>query len=98
EMVAFMGDEHLRLVLQTPECGRMNDAVAVTLERGAGRAFRLRHEPSPRSGGIGCIRRARPVAEAYSLISSVRDTLSDACLVHTFSADRNGHSWPATSC
>jgi hypothetical protein len=28
-----MGDEHLRLAAQAPESGRVDDAVAVTLER-----------------------------------------------------------------
>ena len=41
-VVALVGDEDLRLVLQPAEGGRMDDAVAVALERRAGRAFRLR--------------------------------------------------------
>ena len=38
-MIALMRDEHLGLVLQPAEGGRMDDAVAVALERRAGRAL-----------------------------------------------------------
>ena len=37
-MIAFVIDEHLRLVRQPPERGRMDDAVAVAPESVAGRA------------------------------------------------------------
>ena len=49
-VVALVGDEDLRLVLQPAEGGRMDDAVAVALERRAGRAFRL----GDRSGRAIC--------------------------------------------
>ena len=32
KQVAFMIDENLRFVLQSPECGRVNDAVSIPLE------------------------------------------------------------------
>ena len=55
-VVALVGDEHLRLVLQPAEGGRMDDAVAVALERRARRALRLAIEAAARTrriGGIG---------------------------------------------
>ena len=42
EVIAFMGDENLGLVLQAAEGGGMDDPVAVALEGAAGRAFGLR--------------------------------------------------------
>ena len=42
EMVALVEDEHLGLVGQPAEGGRMDDAVAVAAEIGAGRRRRLR--------------------------------------------------------
>ena len=42
EMVALVVHEHLRLVRKAAEGGRMDDAVAVALERSAGRRIRLR--------------------------------------------------------
>ena len=47
-VVALMRDEDLRLVLQAAEGGGMDDAVAVALERRAGRAFRLVLEAAAR--------------------------------------------------
>ena len=51
EMVALVMDEHLRLVGEAAERGRMDDAVAVALEFGAGRRRRLGDEAA-RSGGF----------------------------------------------
>lgn len=45
EMVAFVRDEHLRLMFKTAERNRMHHPVAVALKRGAGRTFLLRVEP-----------------------------------------------------
>src|SRR3954451_18471468 len=45
-MVALVIDEDLGLVLEAPERGRMDDAVAVALKRRAQVAFRLRVEPA----------------------------------------------------
>ncbi len=45
-MVALVRDEDLRLVLQPAEGGRVDDAVAVALERRARRAFGLGMEPA----------------------------------------------------
>ena len=64
KMVAFMGDEHLRLVFQAAERGGMDDPVAVALERRARRALDLRLEAAARSGRIAGIGSARAVAEA----------------------------------
>ncbi len=47
-VIAFVIDENLGLVLQAAKCGRMDDAVAVALERRPRRA-----------GGLGCNRRPR---------------------------------------
>ena len=44
-VIAFVRDEDLGLVLQAPERGGMDDAVAVALERVAGGAGRLRDQP-----------------------------------------------------
>ena len=62
-MVAFMGNEYLRLVLQPAKGRRMDDAVAVALERRAGRALHLVEQPPARLGRIAGIGRARPIAE-----------------------------------
>ena len=47
-VVALMRDEDLRLVLEAAEGGGVDDAVAVALERRAGRAFRLVLEAAAR--------------------------------------------------
>ncbi len=44
-VIALVIDEHLGLVGQAPERGRMQDAVAVPGVKAAGRARRLGHEP-----------------------------------------------------
>jgi hypothetical protein len=58
EMIAAMIDEHLGLVGEAAEGGRMNDAVAVALEFGAGRRGRLGDEARGRARGIGGIGRS----------------------------------------
>jgi hypothetical protein len=63
-MVALMGDEDLRLVLEPAKGRGMDDAVAVALEGRAGAAFGFRHQPAARARRIGRIDRARPVSEA----------------------------------
>ena len=51
EMVALVMDEHLRLVGEAAEGGRMDDAVAVALEFGPGRRRRLGDKaPGARAG------------------------------------------------
>ncbi len=45
EMIAVRADEDLCLVLQAPERGRMDDAVAVALEFRTGQAAVLGKEP-----------------------------------------------------
>ena len=51
-MVALVEHEHLGLVLQAAERGRMDDPVGVAPERVAARARRFRGEPPAGSGGI----------------------------------------------
>ena len=63
EMVALVGDENLRLVLEPAEGGRMDDAVAVTLERRAGWAHALVEQAATAFCRIAGPGRARPVAE-----------------------------------
>ena len=48
-MIALVIDEDLGLVLEPAEGGRMDDAVAVALERGPRRRLGLRHEPPLRA-------------------------------------------------
>src|SRR5690606_4447833 len=55
EMMAFMMQEHLRLVLESPERRRMDDAVAIALEFTAGRAFRGLLNAPARPRRVGCI-------------------------------------------
>ena len=62
-VIALIGDEDLRLVLQPAKGSRVDDAVAVALERRARRAFRLVVEAAARARRIGGIERARAVAE-----------------------------------
>ena len=62
-MVALMGDEDLGLVLHAAEGGGMDDAVAVALERRAGRALGLPVLAAAASGRVARIGGARPVAE-----------------------------------
>src|SRR5262249_26342812 len=64
-VVALVGDEDLRLVLQPAEGSRMDDAVAIALERRACGAFGLMVETAARARRIGGIGRTRTVAEAY---------------------------------
>src|SRR5579862_9661249 len=53
-MIAFVKHEHLRLVLQAAERGRMDHPVAVAAKRAAGPARRLRHLPAPAEIGVAC--------------------------------------------
>jgi hypothetical protein len=61
-VIALVVDEHLRLVDQPPERRRMQDAVAVALERAARRAVRLGEAPAPGRDGAGGIGRGRALA------------------------------------
>src|SRR5690606_634033 len=63
-MVALMGDENLRLVLQATKGGGMDDAVAVALEGRARRAFGFRVKTAARAHRVAGIGRAGPIAEA----------------------------------
>ena len=60
EMVALVIDEHLGLVGEAAEGGRMDDAVAVALEFGAGRRRRLGDEAAGRARRVGRVGRAQP--------------------------------------
>src|SRR4051794_19024842 len=51
--IAFVLHEHLRLVLEAPEGGGMDDTVAITLIAGAGGALRLGMEAAAAFGGMG---------------------------------------------
>jgi hypothetical protein len=55
-MVAFMLHEDLGLVLQAPERGRVDDAIAVALERRPRRAVRLGDKSPAAPGRIAGIR------------------------------------------
>ena len=59
-MIALVMDEHLRLVREAAERGRMDDAVAVALEFRPGRRRRLGNEAPGRARGVGRIGRAAP--------------------------------------
>ena len=61
-VVAFVIDEHLRLVAETAKRGRMDEAVAIAAEIAAGRAGSLRPEAAAGGRGVGRIRRTPPVA------------------------------------
>ena len=54
-MIALVVDEHLRLVGEAAEGGRVEDTVAVALELGAGRRRRLGDQAPRRAGRIGGI-------------------------------------------
>ncbi len=56
-MVALVEHEHLRLVLEPPERGGMDDPVAIAPERAAGPARRLRKQPAAAGIGVAAIRR-----------------------------------------
>ena len=66
-MVALVIDEHLRLVRQPAECGRMDDAVAIAAEIVARRARRLGIAPAAALRRIGGINRARGDAVAIAM-------------------------------
>jgi hypothetical protein len=55
-MVAFVVDEYLGFILQPPKGHRVDDAVAVTLMRGAHAAFRFRHQSPAGLLGVAGIR------------------------------------------
>ena len=57
-MIALVRDENLRLMGETAEGRRMEDAVAVTLEFTPRRRSGLRQKPAPAAAGIGGIGRA----------------------------------------
>src|SRR5262245_44536833 len=59
EVIALVKDEDLGLVREPPKCGCMDDAVAVAAEDVAGRARRLRMEPTAAPAGSGRVGRAR---------------------------------------
>jgi len=62
EVIALVKDEDLGLVREAPECGCMDDAVAVAAEGVARRAHRLRMQPAAapaRSGRVGRARAGR---------------------------------------
>ena len=59
EVVALMKDEDLGLVREAPECGRMDDAVAVAAEGVARCAHRLRMKPAAAPAGSGRVGGAR---------------------------------------
>jgi hypothetical protein len=50
-VVAFMRNKDLRLVLEAPESGRMDDAVAIALEIGTCRGLGFGIEPPARLRG-----------------------------------------------
>ena len=54
-MVALVEHEHLRLVLEAAERGRVDDAVGIAAERRSSRARRLRIEPAAACRRIGRI-------------------------------------------
>src|SRR6185437_12478614 len=64
EMVAFVEHEHLGLVRQPPEGGRMDDAVAITPEIVARRARRLLNQPAAAALWIAGV--DRPAAHAVN--------------------------------
>ena len=57
-MIAFVEHEHLGLVLQPAECGRMDHAVAIPAERAPRLARRLGKQPPAAAIGIAGKRRA----------------------------------------
>ena len=82
EMVALVMDEHLRLVGEAAEGGRMDDAVAVALERRPRRRRRLGDE-APSRGRRDRLRRAREPRCSVSVIdfaSTLRSLLGEAYL------------------
>ena len=74
-VIALVIDEDLRLVLQPAERRRMDDAVAVALERAARRRLRLGVQAAaalPRQGGIGRQRLASPQLVSHDPRTSAR--------------------------
>ena len=57
-VVALVEHEHLGLVLEAAERGRVDDPVGIAAERAAGRALGLGMEPPPARRRIGRVRRA----------------------------------------
>ena len=58
EMIALVIDEHLGLVGEPSERGRMDDSIAVALKRSAGRRGRLGKQAPSRGLGVGGVRRS----------------------------------------
>ncbi len=81
EVIAFVKQEHLRLVGQTPEGGRMQNAVAVTLEGRARRAISFAVLASARGNGACRIGRGGSFAglKAFAIIAHFRCFLDFAC-------------------
>jgi hypothetical protein len=79
-MVALVEDEDLGLVLQPAEGARMDDTVAVALERAAGRRGRLGMEAAAAPGGVAGVGGAPSFAETVQL----RPRLNRPCPALTF--------------
>ncbi len=65
-VIAFMGNENLRLMFEATKGRRVNDSVAIALERRSRCAFRLRNQPSTGQGRIAGVGRAFAITEANS--------------------------------
>jgi hypothetical protein len=68
-VIAGRGEEHLRLVLQAPECLAVDDTVAIALERGTDVVFRLRAEAPARLGAPGRLRRQVFALTLFEIVS-----------------------------
>ncbi len=71
EVVAFVVDEHLGLVLEAAEGGAVDDPVAVALERAAQRALRLGVAAAAAALGIAGVGRQRPAGGALEAEAAV---------------------------
>ena len=100
EMVALVMDEHLGLVGEAAEGGRMDDAVPVALELGSGRRRRLGNEAPGRARRIGRIGRpaspprfVRPFRSPVLRALARRPYLSGQSLEGAPKGDRDGRSF-----
>jgi hypothetical protein len=76
-MIALMEYEHLGLVSQPAECGRVDDSIAVAPERAAGRARGLGMASATAARRIGRVRRAGKSTNRHEIRSMARPSTLD---------------------
>src|SRR5262249_54307219 len=70
-VIAGRREEDLRLVLQTPECLAVDDAIAIALKRRTDVVFGLRPQTTARVGALGRLRRENLALPVFQLSTEI---------------------------